>query len=242
LAGVQVTLAGGRSLALHVPLKPNQAFPPTATELSSLMLAAVTVLPLLLLSLDARFGPTVLSRHLDGPGRILAAMVCGVIAAGLASRATRGVSSAFFEGAGYAYHHVISLIVVASTFAAGIERSGLIELAIGLFAHWPGAAMVAATGAPWCLAVVSGTGIAPAVAIMEFVVPRAASMGIDPIRLGALCALGAHFGRTMSPAAAVVMMAARLSDAPARDLIRRVAVPLVCGGALLLAAALVGLV
>ena len=88
----------------------------------------------------------------------------------------------------------------------------------------------------------SGTGIAPAVAIMEFFVPAAGSMGIDPIRLGPLTAMGAHFGRTMSPAAAVVMMSARLSDASAADLIRRVAVPLLIGGVVLMAAVLLGLI
>ena len=73
-------------------------------------------------------------------------------------------------------------------------------------APWPDLAMAAGMVAPWCLAVVSGTGIAPAVAIMEFFVPAAGSMGLDPVRLGTVSALGAHFGRTMSPAAAVVMV------------------------------------
>ena len=68
--------------------------------------------------------------------------------------------------------------------------------------------------ASWFLAFVAGTGIAPAVAIMEFFVPAAGSLGLDPIRLGAVTSLAAHFGRTMSPAAAVVMMSARLSGAP----------------------------
>jgi DcuC family C4-dicarboxylate transporter len=225
------------------PTRPATASPAPDLPPVDWQKAMVPVLPLLLLSLDARFGPTVLSRHLDGPGRILLAMLLGVIAAGLASRRAGSLlSSAFFKGAGYAYNHVISLIVVASTFAAGIERSGLIERLIGALAPWPKAAMVVATAAPWCLAIVSGTGIAPAVAVMEFFVPGAASMGIDPIRLGTLTAMGAHFGRTMSPAAAVVMVAARLSGAPAPELIRRVSLPLLFGGLLLLAAALVGFV
>ena len=107
---------------------------------------------------------------------------------------------------------------------------------------WPAAAMVVATAAPWGLAFVSGTGIAPAVAIMEFFVPAAGSMGIDPIRLGTLTALGAHFGRTMSPAAAVVMISSRLSDASAGDLIRRVALPLLVGGTVLVGAVLLGII
>jgi C4-dicarboxylate transporter, DcuC family len=137
---------------------------------------------------------------------------------------------------------VISLIVAASTFAAGIERSGLIELGIRNLIAWPKAALVVAIAAPWCLALISGTGIAPAVAVMQFFVPFAGDLGIDPVRLGTLTALGAHFGRTMSPAAAVVMMSSRLADAPPTQLIRRVALPLLIGGTVLLAAALLGLV
>ena len=73
---------------------------------------------------------------------------------------------------------------------------------------------------------------------MQFFVPAAESMGIDPIRLGAVTSLGAHFGRTMSPAAAVVMMSARLSGASPRELIRLVAAPLLIGLAVLIGLAL----
>jgi C4-dicarboxylate transporter, DcuC family len=209
----------------------------------NLVKAMVPVLPIALLSLDAAFGLFAMAHSQDGPARILAAMLIGVVAAGLTGfEKLGGISSAFFDGAGYAYNHVISLIVVASTFAAGIERSGLIEILIKALVPWPAAAMVVATAAPWGLAFVSGTGIAPAVAVMEFFVPVAETMGIDPIRLGTLTAMGAHFGRTMSPAAAVVMMSSRLSETSAGNLIRRVAVPLLTGGAVLVGAALLGVV
>ena len=95
--------------------------------------------------------------------------------------------------------------------------------------------------ASWFLAFVAGTGIAPAVSIMDFFVPEAGSLGLDPIRLGAVTSLAAHFGRTMSPAAAVVMLAARLSGAVPRALIRRVAGPLLIGLAVLIAAGLLGM-
>jgi DcuC family C4-dicarboxylate transporter len=88
---------------------------------------------------------------------------------------------------------------------------------------------------------VAGTGIAPAIAIMEFFVPVAGTLGIDPVRLGTLSAMGAHFGRTMSPVAAVVIMSARLSDTNAWDLIRLVAGPLLAGGVVLLAAVILDL-
>jgi DcuC family C4-dicarboxylate transporter len=201
--------------------------------------ALVPVLPLLILFTDHALGEGSLLRGLEGPARILAAMLIGSAAAALSNLKTAGgLASAFFEGAGYGYTHVISLIVVASTFAEAMRQSGLIELLIHAIAPWPMLAMLVAAIAPWGLAFVSGTGIAPAVAIMEFFVPVAGSMGLEPVRVGTLAALGAHFGRTMSPAAAVVMVASRLSQSSARELIREVAVPLFVGGAVLLGAAL----
>ena len=133
------------------------------------------------------------------------------------------------RGPGYAYHHVISLIVVASTFAEGVRAERFDRALDRDDRAWPTSAMVVATVAPGSWRSSSGTGIAPAVAIMEFFVPAAGSLGLDPIRLGAVTALAAHFGRTMSPAAAVVMMSARLSGASPRELIRHVAFPLLIG-------------
>ncbi len=203
--------------------------------------ALVPLLPLLILSSDSVFGTNPVLGSIEGPPRILAAMLIGVVAAGLTCpKSAGGLAPSFFEGAGYAYYHVISLIVAASTFAEGVRLSGLIELLIRSIAPWPYLAMVVGLVAPWCLAVVSGTGIAPAVAVMEFFVPAASSMGLEPTRLGTVTALGAHFGRTMSPAAAVVMVSAQLSQARASDLIRQVAGPLIAGGLILLGAALVG--
>jgi DcuC family C4-dicarboxylate transporter len=201
--------------------------------------AIVPVLPLVILMGDPLVGTRSPLHGIDGPPRILAAMLIGVVAAGLASpRAIRAVTAAFFEGAAYSYQHVISLIVPASTFAEGVRLSGLIAVVIRSIAGWPELAMIAGMVAPWCLAVISGTGIAPAVAVMEFFVPAAGTIGLDPVRLGTVTALGAHFGRTMSPAAAVVMVSSTLANARAADLIRRVAPPLFVGGIVLIAAAL----
>ncbi len=204
--------------------------------------AIVPVIPLAILLVDFLMVERSPLRSVEGPAKILTAMLIGVVAAGMTSRRSAGVlAPAFFEGAGYAYHHVISLIVAASTFAEGVRLSGLIELVIRSISPWPNLAMVVAMTAPWCLAVVSGTGIAPAVAVMEFFVPAAGSMGLDPTRLGTVAALGAHFGRTMSPAAAVVMVSASLSQARASHLIREVAPALLVGGLVLLVAAVLGL-
>jgi len=199
--------------------------------------ALVPVLPLVLLFTDSSLGAFSPLRALESPAKILAAMLIGIILAGLTSPRVGGqLATAFFEGAGYAYTHVISLIVAASTFAEGINRSGLIAVIVQRLVGWPTAALAVSTIAPWALAVVSGTGIAPAVSIMEFFVPVAASMHLDPVRLGTVAALGSHFGRTMSPAAAVVAMSSKLAHVPSSSLIRQVVLPLVIGGATLLVA------
>jgi DcuC family C4-dicarboxylate transporter len=204
--------------------------------------AVVPVLPLAILLVASLLGSRSALHRIEGPPRILAAMLIGIVVAGVASpRSIRSFAATFFEGAAYAYHHVISLIVAASTFAEGVRLSGLIAVVIRNIAGWPELAMIAGVVAPWGLAVVSGTGIAPAVAVMEFFVPAAGSMGLDPVRLGTVSALGAHFGRTMSPAAAVVMVCCTLANARAADLIRHVAPPLAAGGAVLIAAALLRL-
>lgn len=203
--------------------------------------AVVPILPLAILMGDPLLGARSPLHAIEGPPRILAAMLIGIIAAGLTTPGSiRTMAPAFFEGAGYAYHHVISLIVAASTFAEGIRLSGLIAMVIRAIASWPNFAMAAGMIAPWSLAVVSGTGIAPAVAVMEFFVPAANAMGLDPVRLGTVSSLGAHFGRTMSPAAAVVMVCSTLAGARAAELIRQVAPPLLVGGIVLIAAALFG--
>jgi DcuC family C4-dicarboxylate transporter len=233
-----------RRLAADSASRPADRPPPDATRFRvNRFKAFVPILPLLILFADHALGPASLLGGLEGPARILAAMLIGVTAAALFNlKAAGGLASAFFEGAGYAYTHVISLIVVASTFAEAIRLTGLIELLIRAIAPWPSLVIVVGTAAPWGLAFVSGTGIAPAVSIMEFFVPEATSMGLDPARVGTMAALGAHFGRTMSPAAAVVMVSSRLSQSSARELIRDVAIPLFLGGAVLLGAALLRIV
>ena len=118
----------------------------------------------------------------------------------------------------------------------------MIEALAILLARQPVVAMFTSVALPLALAFVSGSGIAPAVAVMKVLVPLAPTMGLDPLRVGAACAVAAQLGRTISPAAAVVMMSAAVSGVPRNDLLRRVMIPLLCGAGAMLVAALVGLV
>src|SRR5262249_48367181 len=58
-----------------------------------------------------------------------AAMLVGVAVAGLAAgKASVKVAGAFFDGAGYGFTHIISLIVAATCFGKGVELIGLARL------------------------------------------------------------------------------------------------------------------
>jgi DcuC family C4-dicarboxylate transporter len=201
--------------------------------------AVVPVVPLVLLFLGA-YSP--LPAALPGHVQIGAAMLIGVLAAALASpRQTARLPAEFWSGAGYAYTHVISLIVIATLFTEAIKAHGVIELLAQGLSRRPALAIIASVVLPLGLAALTGSGIAPAVAVMKVLVPMAGALGLDPLRLGALTSVSAQLGRTMSPAAAVGMMSSAISGAPVLELVRRVAPPLLCGAAVMLAAALLGI-
>jgi DcuC family C4-dicarboxylate transporter len=211
----------------------------------SLLKAAVPVIPIALLftvpqlvRLDEATFP-----KLSEPATILVAMLLGIVAAGVAApRSIPRFAGAFFDGAGYAYIHVISLIVMATVFTEGVRASGLVTTLTDALAGQRPLAIVAAIGIPFGLARVCGSGIAPAVAVMKALVPIASALSLDPLRLGAITASAAHFGRTMSPAAAVVAMCSTLAAADRAAVLREVTPPLLAGLVALLLASWAGVV
>jgi DcuC family C4-dicarboxylate transporter len=183
---------------------------------------------------------------------ILVAMLIGSIAAALSSPKEAGkLASAFFEGTGFAYAHIISVTVCATLFAQGIIANGLVQRLVGGLAARPGPALLASLTLPWGLAALSGSGAGSASSMMTALVPGAAPMHLNPGQMGILTAMGSHFGRTMSPAAAVAILCATLvspTGTSDRDrgsmtltLAKRVAIPLFIGGIVLYVAALLGI-
>lgn len=171
--------------------------------------AAVPFVPLLLL-----FGAThsPLFKGFNEPQTILTAMLLGCIVAALTAREkARYLAREFFEGAGYAYTHVISTTVTASLFAEGIKINGLIQSVVSGLAGRPGPAMLASLVMPLSLATLSGSGIGAAGAMMRALIPSTAAMGLDPVQTGSLIAMGSHLGRTTSPVAAVTILCATLA-------------------------------
>lgn len=215
--------------------------------------AIVPLIPLLLLFLTALPPPF---RLLDVPrdwlvsddskadvfdSRLIgAAMLIGVLVAACTSPAKSGrTAKVFFEGAGYALTNITSLIVAAGCFAKGVEVVGLAEPLQTAIAGVPRLLMPLAALFPMGFAWVSGSGMASTEGLFRFYHEPATALEVDPVRVGAVVSLAAAAGRTLSPVAAVVLMAASLTGAKPMAMVRRMAVPLVVGIAAVVIVAMV---
>ncbi|WP_438481719.1 C4-dicarboxylate transporter DcuC [Oleiharenicola lentus] len=159
------------------------------------------------------------------------AMLVSTIVVLLASwRGVSAIVKSFFEGMGQAYAQIISLIVTASCFIAGITAVGLTEKLVNFAATSGFAAKIAASVFPGLLAVVCGSGTGPSVAFSKAVLPALRgdqlAHGID---LGVLGAIAANYGRTLSPVAAVVIFTCTLAGVAVPVVIRKMVVPLAVG-------------
>jgi DcuC family C4-dicarboxylate transporter len=142
----------------------------------------------------------------------------------------------FCEGLGYAYANIITLIVTASCFIAGLTEVGLTDRFVKLVAGVGWTAKLAAGAITGLLAIIAGTGIGPSVAFSKAVLPTLRETNLaGALDLGALAAIAATFGRTMSPVAAVVIFCATFGNAKTIELIKHTAPPLLAGFVVMLA-------
>jgi C4-dicarboxylate transporter, DcuC family len=159
----------------------------------------------------------------------LAMMLGTIVAAVVAGREAKGCMKSFFEGAGYGFTNIISIIVIANCFGEGIKMAGLAEHLKSIIEASPKLLQPLSGFVPFAFAWVSGSGMASTQSLYGFFYTPAVALNADPLGVGALVSIGAAAGRTMSPAAAVVFMCATLSGAKAPDLLKRVAPPLLAG-------------
>jgi DcuC family C4-dicarboxylate transporter len=207
--------------------------------------AAIPVVPLVLLFLTGK--PLELIPLGEAPGWLVsasdlkhgatrdtrlvgAAMLVGSLLAGATRWREAGASArAFFEGAGHAYATVISTIVAATAFGEGVKVVGIdmaLHVAISAF---PGLLIPLAVIAPALFAWLCGSGIAATGSLFRFFIQPAGELGVDPVEVGALVSLSSAGGRTMSPVAAVAIIASSLTKTEPFELARRVALPLLAG-------------
>lgn len=171
------------------------------------------------------------------------AMLVGVlVAVAVSPRQASGCVKPFFDGAGYGFANIISLIVTANCFGAGIKEAGLAKALGELIAQFPNLMQPLAAFVPLLFAAVSGSGMASTQSLYGFFHDPAVALGLDPVSVGALVSLGSAAGRTMSPVAAVVLMCATLTGTNPFTLAKRVAVPLLVGIAVVVALRMGGVV
>lgn len=169
-------------------------------------------------------------RELVGSRLIGAAMLVGVLVAAATSPGkAKDCAKQFFDGAGYGFATIISLIVTANCFGKAIEQVGLAAVLGDAIAAAPGSLVPAAAAVPCAFAAVSGSGMASTQSLYGFFHTPAVSLGQDPAAVGAVVSVASAAGRTMSPVAAVVLMAATLTGVPPFAVVKRVAGPLVFG-------------
>jgi DcuC family C4-dicarboxylate transporter len=168
------------------------------------------------------------------------AMLIGVVLAALTDRERIGRTAlCFFEGAGFAFAQIISLIVAAASFGKSVEEIGLAALLSRLLTAAPQLLLPAAVLLPMGFALLCGSGMATTQSLFGFFVEPAHRLGHDPLHLGAVISLSSAAGRTLSPLAAVTLMAATLTETSPLQLVRRNALPLLAGVAAMLLAAFV---
>jgi DcuC family C4-dicarboxylate transporter len=156
------------------------------------------------------------------------AMIVSTIVAMLVYRKDISVQAkAFFEGAGFAYVNVISLIITATCFIRGMETVGMTQMLTSAISNSGFFGKLASGFFPWVLAVLGGSGTAPCVAFCKAVLPAISAANVNAaIDLGVLAAIASSFGRTMSPVAAVVFFTSALLNVTPLQIIRRTTPPL----------------
>src|SRR5262249_22554850 len=164
----------------------------------------------------------------------------GSAVAGLAAwRKSLGIATAFFEGAGYGYANVISLIVTASCFGEGIKLLELARGPGGWVANNSALFLLTAGAVAFGFAWLSGSGMAATQSLFLFFARPSLDLGIDPAQTGAVVSLAAVAGRTMSPVSAVNLMTAKLTATTPLQLSRLVAMPLLVSTAIVIMIAIV---
>lgn len=241
----------GRQYHQQEQLRNNDANSDSRNSLRSIMLACLGPLPVVVLFVTQPsfnlfpYLKQIYPNGLPVYGVMLAATLLAMIVSykrgGSLSHHLSSVTVQFFDGMGYGFSKVISIIIAAGCFLAGLTKIGVIQAVSMLLLGDPTFAVIASPVATWLMAMMSGSGTAPAVSFAQAVLPTFVSAGqvVLAVALGAMAGIGASIGRTMSPVSAVMYFVSDLSTTEPRELLRVIALPLVSA---LVAVILYGLV
>jgi DcuC family C4-dicarboxylate transporter len=147
----------------------------------------------------------------------------------LASPDRKRTTLAFFDGLGYGFAHIITIIAVSIGVAKALEVAGVLAAFIELGGSSPFAMLGLAFLLAFGLGGLSGSGTAPSIALIGAMGPHAAELGVAPLALAGVILFGAEAGRTTSPVAAVLLFGSTLVQVPARSLVLRLWLPCLLG-------------
>jgi DcuC family C4-dicarboxylate transporter len=244
-------VATGVLTAMGMRFRPSEAAPQDVhmdDEPVSIVRALLPPLPvvlLLILQPGLNVVPALFERYPDGLHVSTIMLICLLVVLvvtwkGALSTHVGTITKEFFSGMGYAFTHVISLIVAAGCFIDGLTAVGAIKAAAGVLTQAQTVADAVSPALTAGLAWVSGSGTAPSVSFTQAMVPAmAATDAVRAVDMGILGAIGASLGRTMSPVAAIVLFSATLIGVGPSELTKVIRWPVLAALVAVIAAAVV---
>ena len=219
---VTILIAATSLLGYAILRKEHKGYVPTEEELMaeedgfkpSVLKALVPLIPLILLVVDANVD--FLGTFYNADGELVArdltvpqSMLIGTFLACLISwKNPQEVTKAFFDGLGSSFGKIIGLIVAAGVFTTGMDQIGITGAIIDAMQASDAMVSLAGVFGSFLFSVISGSGIAAALAFNGAITPYAADFGLDPRSLATFVQLAANIGRSMSPIAGITIIVA----------------------------------
>lgn len=129
----------------------------------------------------------------------------------------------FFKGMGHAYTNIVSILMAAGVFAAGMTTVGLTQALINVMKETQSIARLGATFGPFIISMLSGSGIAGTMAFNTTITPHAPEFGLRIMDVGSTAFLTGGFGRSVSPVAAAAIVCAGFGKCSPVDIVKRTA-------------------
>ena len=137
-----------------------------------------------------------------------------------------------FKGMGQGFSQVVMLVVGGSLFTSAIQTLGIIDSIMASVEASSSAGIVTTlifSGATTLFGILSGGGLAMFYAVIELIPGIAEKAGIDGILISLPMQMIANLTRTISPAAAVVMIVASTVGVSPIRILKRTSVPTIIG-------------
>ncbi len=199
--------------------------------------ALYALLPMVPLTLILVFSKLLVSGiKMDVVTAMLIGMLLGLLCETVRIRDARTVLKGmmvFFEGMGRMFGRIVTLIICAETFAAGLKTIGAVDFMIAAV-HEGGlgvtvmtllmCAMVSAT------AIITGSGVAAFFSFASLTPTIAAKLGVHAVAMLLPMQLAAGLARSMSPVAGVIIAVSDAGQCTPFEIVRRTVIPV--GGGL----------